>query len=525
MYKEQVQRRILTVLVILSLGFLSLEGWMTWMRNQSTQELVEYRQTFLHQNLSRMVARLGTTLRSACSDYSLWTQMQDFSKKLDRHWAKVNIDTSLPEFGITHTWIVNSEYKTVYSFIVDNLPEFEQPLQKDTLKSVKGLNFYQGFYRYKQAIFELAACPLHSSDDYERLGEATGWLVLAQPVGEDYLEQIALLTDSKASIVFNNHLSPSSIINNPWNIRISLPFRGASGQPVAFLTATTYLEDLKKLYDASTQLIIVNGFSIICLLFLTYFLLQVWVLSPLKQLTNSLDKNTASELKTLLSRDDEYGRLASLVNDFFRQRDLLAAEIQKRGQVMDQLAQVNLQLFDNARLDELTQVANRRRFDEYLASAWNSAISTGNPIALLMIDLDFFKRYNDTLGHPEGDDCLALVADVFRNVVKSRHDLLARYGGEEFAAILPLTDEAGAKVLAGRIIDVLKQAEIPHPGSEFQVVTTSIGVAACSPIPHQNPEMLINMADKALYEAKRRGRNGVVAFSELPKTVDEDINQ
>ncbi|MBU2713740.1 sensor domain-containing diguanylate cyclase [Zooshikella harenae] len=522
MYKEQVQKRILTVLVILSLGFLSLEGWMTWMRNQSTQELVDYRQNFLQQNLIRMVKRLGLTLRSACGDYSQWTEMQVFSENLDRRWAKVNIDTSLPEFGITHTWVVNPEYQTVYRFVVDNQPELEQPLQKATLKTVKGLAFYQGFYRHKQSIFELAACPLNSSDDYERLGSTTGWLVLAQPVSDDYLKQIALLTDSDSSIVLNNHQSLTSTLNDPWNIRIALPLRGTSGQAVAFLVATTVLEDLKKLYNASTQLIIVNGFSIICLLLLTYFLLQVWVLSPLKRLTNALDKNTASELNTLLARDDEYGRLASLVNDFFRQRDLLAAEIQKRGQVMDQLAQVNLQLFDNARLDELTQVANRRRFDEYLMSAWSSAISTGNPIALLMIDLDYFKRYNDTLGHPEGDDCLALVAEVFRNVVKSRHDLLARYGGEEFAAILPLTDEAGAKVLAGRIIEGLKQAAIPHPGSEFQVVTTSIGVAACSPIPHQNPDMLINMADKALYEAKRRGRNGVVAFSELPKNVDEE---
>jgi diguanylate cyclase (GGDEF)-like protein len=162
-------------------------------------------------------------------------------------------------------------------------------------------------------------------------------------------------------------------------------------------------------------------------------------------------------------------------------------------------------------VDGLTGIANRRQFDQALEQEWLRCGRNGRALSLIMGDVDFFKRYNDHLGHAEGDDCLRKVAQVFRQALRRPGDLAARFGGEEFACILPDTDEAGAHLVASQILTGLTALELEHPDSKVSPwVTLSLGLATLYPGPAGQAGSIVEAADRNLYEAKRRGRNGLV---------------
>jgi diguanylate cyclase (GGDEF)-like protein len=157
--------------------------------------------------------------------------------------------------------------------------------------------------------------------------------------------------------------------------------------------------------------------------------------------------------------------------------------------------------------DGLTGIANRRSFDEKLSNEWKRERRDLRTLSLLMIDVDHFKRYNDTYGHQAGDHCLQQIASVLEKVAFRPGDLVARYGGEEFAVILSATDAAGATIVAQRILDHVAGLSIPHSSGEGGCVTLSIGVATSLPNPDMTRDGLIASADSALYRAKHAGRN------------------
>jgi len=165
--------------------------------------------------------------------------------------------------------------------------------------------------------------------------------------------------------------------------------------------------------------------------------------------------------------------------------------------------------------DHLTGLANRRRLDDAIAAEAQRCTRNGAALSLLMLDVDYFKSYNDHAGHQRGDECLRAIAARLRTCIRRRCDLVGRYGGEEFIAVLPDTDAAGAQVVARHILDDIRQLAIWHPGSPYQRVTVSIGVASLADLPPSklgNREALLNCADRALYAAKAAGRNTVCLF-------------
>jgi diguanylate cyclase (GGDEF)-like protein len=173
------------------------------------------------------------------------------------------------------------------------------------------------------------------------------------------------------------------------------------------------------------------------------------------------------------------------------------------------LAQEQLDTLTN--LDELTQVANRRRFSEFLLEEWHRAQRARGHIALLMLDVDFFKLYNDTYGHQTGDECLKHVAQSLREAIHRPGDLAARYGGEEFAVVLGGTGREGAMMIAESLRRQIERLQIPHEASSVAPwVTVSVGAAVADPADGGTPELLIYASDEALYKAKARGRNVVV---------------
>lgn len=168
-------------------------------------------------------------------------------------------------------------------------------------------------------------------------------------------------------------------------------------------------------------------------------------------------------------------------------------------------------------IDGLTSIANRRQFDEVLGKEWRRAIRSQKPLALLMLDVDAFKQYNDHYGHQGGDDCLKMIASVLRDQLKRPSDFAARFGGEEFAVLLPETSVEGAKLVAESLCESVRACKMPHEASSVMpYVTVSVGVASCLPDSASgNGTDLIAAADKALYTAKSEGRNRVSIAEDL----------
>jgi len=166
--------------------------------------------------------------------------------------------------------------------------------------------------------------------------------------------------------------------------------------------------------------------------------------------------------------------------------------------------------------DGLTGIANRRQFDAVLNTEWKRAERTGTPLALALLDVDHFKKFNDRYGHLEGDECLKKVAKVLTQNVLRPAELVARYGGEEFAFIVPNTDGNSAAQLAEKICAALRAENIAHADSAVGYLTACVGVASMTPRPDTSPVTLIKAADNALYRAKADGRNQVVLAQALP---------
>lgn len=168
------------------------------------------------------------------------------------------------------------------------------------------------------------------------------------------------------------------------------------------------------------------------------------------------------------------------------------------------------QLKEMSQKDGLTMIANRRRFDEFLEMEWRRCLRNQCPITVIMIDIDHFKAYNDFYGHLQGDDVLRKVAKTLESFIQRPGDLTARYGGEEFAVILGDTDEKNALQLAWKMCGQIEKQQIPHEKSSVtNVVTASFGVATVFPGEDSSPALLLESADKQLYEAKKEGRNQV----------------
>lgn len=163
-------------------------------------------------------------------------------------------------------------------------------------------------------------------------------------------------------------------------------------------------------------------------------------------------------------------------------------------------------------LDGLTNIPNRRRFDEIFAHEWNRAVRNKAPLSLLFIDIDHFKNYNDCYGHLAGDDCLKAVARVLQSSLGRAADFLARFGGEEFIILLPDTRENGCRYLAEAIRSAVEKLDIEHKASPVaDHITVSIGAVTCADVTDCDRDRLLEHADRLLYQAKHEGRNRVTS--------------
>ncbi|MBD2175405.1 PleD family two-component system response regulator [Pseudanabaena sp. FACHB-1998] len=214
------------------------------------------------------------------------------------------------------------------------------------------------------------------------------------------------------------------------------------------------------------------------------------------------------QIAEVLARIENQLTLRRLQRQLQEQNELLTQEIRNRIIAETLLQEANEKLGRLVNLDGLTQLANRRCFDEYLAQEWQRLSREQMPLSLIMCDIDFFKNYNDTYGHIAGDDCLRKVSMIIKQSVRRPADLAARYGGEEFVLVLPNTDIEGAMSIADLIRDKLCELALPHEDSAVSdCVTLSMGLTSLIPKTDSQPAVLLTAADYALYRAKELGRN------------------
>jgi diguanylate cyclase (GGDEF)-like protein len=219
------------------------------------------------------------------------------------------------------------------------------------------------------------------------------------------------------------------------------------------------------------------------------------------------DRFSQMRKEKIIAQEQALAAQALQVDSLRSSEILLEARVAQRT---EELRHANQKLEALSMSDGLTAIPNRRCFDEVLAREWRRSARTGHSLALAMIDVDWFKKYNDRYGHQSGDACLRQVARVLNTTVCRTGDLVARYGGEEFVFIAPSINGPSALALAQKVCETLQLLALAHADSFYGCVTVSIGVAVSFPIEGLESTILIKRADEALYRAKAMGRNQAV---------------
>lgn len=202
----------------------------------------------------------------------------------------------------------------------------------------------------------------------------------------------------------------------------------------------------------------------------------------------------------------ENGDVDSLIGFMF--------DISERKQAEERLLSLQRELEELSFKDGLTGIANRRMFDSILELEWTNARRNAQPLSLIMLDIDYFKQYNDQYGHLQGDECLKQVAQILRKVAIRQRDFIARFGGEEFVLVLPETGAEAAQTVATRCRNAIFKAQIAHQASAVsQVITVSMGVGSMIPGSQDSAVAFIEQVDRQLYRAKQQGRNRIEGVS------------
>ena len=361
-----------------------------------------------------------------------------------------------------------------------------------------------------------------------------------------------LIVDSENQIIASSgELSPTQAAQLPRLDNSGSPLIRAAGSRLLTkgtgssdlkLSGTSYLEDASEFKTGnglalrviillpSKQLVegfhadlsaIVPGLVMVLLLGMGLICVLAWRMSvPIERLAEWATSPAAEAAASGIalpdtpapdSRVTELRQLSRAFNGFAQHLHQTVASLEERvAERTAELELVNSNLFELSNTDGLTGIANRRKLDEVLVSEWNRAARSGQPLAVALIDVDWFKKYNDHYGHLAGDDCLRRVAQILKSKIRRSGDLVARYGGEEFAIIAPGMSRANAIEMANIICSAIAEAQLPHMMTPLGTLTVSVGVAVIIPTSDIKPQTLLQATDEALYHAKNNGRNRVV---------------
>ncbi|MEB3160412.1 MAG: diguanylate cyclase [Synechocystis sp.] len=330
---------------------------------------------------------------------------------------------------------------------------------------------------------------------------------IAVQLKQNYIHLAAIETRTFLTVSFGNQKLLAQV--EPYRNKY-----GLNWLLVTVIPESDFMEEINK----NTQITILLCFSTLVIATGFGLVITHWITRPIRKLSKASQAIAKGEWQT---DNDQMNQILqgqiitemktfaesfySMANQLKMLFESLETRVKERTEA---LTIANQKLESLANLDSLTQIANRRRFDDYLALEWQQHQQEKNSLALLLIDIDYFKNYNDFYGHQQGDHCLIQVAQTLAKVPQGKTALVARYGGEEFAVILPNTNTQQALILAESIREAIAALNIPHARSKISHrVTISLGIASVIPGPESTLEDLIRQADDALYTAKTQGRD------------------
>lgn len=343
-------------------------------------------------------------------------------------------------------------------------------------------------------------------------GNGSGVLIASDIDGE-FIRDIGESAQLNVRIEPMRHIStttafiPLESVRRNANDEIHWTLVDTLGQPAARLTLQ--LPPRSAIAQLATTPLIVAFLIAILACALLLGLVERSLIQPIRRLGEHLHRIRELgdySLRTPETARNELGQLSCELNSLVEQVQAQQLQLIAQSREMQALSYQ----------DGLTSLANRRRFDQALADNWAMAQRQGNPLALIMCDVDYFKPYNDNYGHQKGDDVLRQLARIIDSVVTRTSDLASRYGGEEFAILLPDTTESGALHIAKLLEQRLKDANITHDFSHIcRRITISTGIASMVPEQEHGPRDLVRLADEALYAAKANGRNRIELATDL----------
>jgi diguanylate cyclase (GGDEF)-like protein len=347
--------------------------------------------------------------------------------------------------------------------------------------------------------------------DSKSTGDSRGWLIMGYLLNEEAIEKLGNQTQLSLSIADNVPLKTQAdghkkLSNGTFyevrdldEIHGYAFMEGISEDQGLVLQAKMQREIYKKgVLTVRYMAIMISITMVVVFLFLS-ILLQRFVVSPIIRLTHHiLELEKTRDLELRLPQKEVEGQ---------DEANILAAQVNR---LLDTIEEMHKKLVDDARIDPLTMLANRRSYNEQLTTEWQRLLRTGGRLSIIMCDIDHFKLYNDLYGHQKGDECLVRVAELIRQIPRRAYDLVARYGGEEFVLIMPEASLDNAVDLAEEIRKSVLDQHIIHEASPTGPwVTLSLGVASTTVIMGTSHEDLVKQADNALYTAKSQGRNRV----------------
>jgi diguanylate cyclase (GGDEF)-like protein len=468
--------------------------------------------TDIADKISSIVSQKGTYYGAFVQDWGEWTDTYEFMKVKNYDYIAKNLSQStLEEIDSQFIIFMNRDYTEYYSIAETgrdaDLIEIEKAIRKNKL-NIEETAFSEENHLILTMSADNRAVLLGVSPVYPSNMDkpANGFLFMGHILDQDFIANLFDEYGYEISIARRNILAKSeqTMIRKNYAMNIEFPSKEMAKINMTLLNKDNeaalnlFYTDKRLLYSsfssalAKTGMIVIIFFIVITAI--VYLLFYKFVTSGILSIVSSLNN--------MLETSNFSGQIKGT---FYGETKTLAKNI---NTCINNISALRNNLAEISNMDKLTGVSNKRYFDEIFLYEWNKSIREKKPLGLLIIDIDSFRTYNENYSHIMGDKCLARIAGIMREVLKRNTDIIARFGGEEFAVLLSNTDRNGLEKVAEDILEAVRKADIPHAYSDTaNHVTVSIGAYSKIPEGQETKEILLLEADKALYEAKKSGKD------------------
>ena len=531
------------IIIIMLIGFIMVLTYiLIFEKLIIKQSFIKIEEDYALQNLTRTENSLNGevyNLDILLQDWSFWDDTYNFISSGSPEYIMSNlVESTFYSSSISLIYFYDLDWKLTWGEMYDleegekiTSPTFTNEYIKndsvlfdrtilemeDSQEAVK-----EGYLLTSEGLLLLISRPIFRSDES---GPPVGSLIMGKMITGSYQEQIKeriqsdfriynsneILTDYKRDKIFKDLIQSENdfFMEKTEDSVIIYKVLNDINETPQLLLKTSINRDITK-YGTRTMNIFRIGI-IVFIVMMTLILIVIFeevLTKPIIKISSfikSIDSKEYSPKALYLDRNDEIGFLADTIDKFIERINIQKAD----------LIHLNKKLKEKANTDALTGLSNRHIIDLHFPNLWKTLSRDKSPISVILIDIDYFKKYNDNYGHQCGDDCLKSVASIIKSPLSRSTDMAIRFGGEEFLVILPSTPLEGAVKVAKLIQSGLKKEKIEHKKSDVSdFLTFSIGVSISNPTADNNLDLLIEQADSALYSSKDNGRNRITTYSE-----------